>query len=129
MNFTDYAFETSTFLDKDVIVGNAEQISYPALYREVCRIAAHLNRIAGEDQKILLIGENSVFFVAAYLGIIKSGNVCVPVNPKVIEIPTPRWTAYDAKYYGVKPLPGTRMTIQERAYTSPIWYSPQSDNK
>lgn len=83
MNFTDYAFETSAFLDKDVIVGNAEQISYPALYREVCRIAAHLNRIAGEDQKILLIGENSVFFVAAYLGIIKSGNVCVPVNPAI----------------------------------------------
>ncbi len=83
MNFTDYAFETSAFLDKDVIVGNAEQISYPALYREACRIAAHLNYIAGEDQKILLIGENSVFFVAAYLGIIKSGNVCVPVNPAI----------------------------------------------
>ncbi|MGE5344367.1 MAG: DUF3604 domain-containing protein [Acidithiobacillales bacterium] len=43
---------------------------------------------------------------------------------RVIEIPTPRWTAYDAKRFGVKPLPGTRMTITERAYTSPIWYSP-----
>jgi hypothetical protein len=43
---------------------------------------------------------------------------------RVLEIPTPRWTAYDAKRLGVKPLPGTTMMLQERAYTSPIWYQP-----
>ena len=43
---------------------------------------------------------------------------------RVIEIPTPRWTAYDVKRFGNKPLPGTTMILQERAYTSPIWYSP-----
>ena len=43
---------------------------------------------------------------------------------RVIEIPTPRWPAYDAKYYGTKPMPGTKMTVTERAYTSPIRHTP-----
>ena len=43
---------------------------------------------------------------------------------RVIEIPTPRWTAYDTKRFGVKPPPGTAMTVTERAYTSPVWYMP-----
>ena len=43
---------------------------------------------------------------------------------RVIEIPTPRWTAYDAKYFGVKMGEHIPMITTERAYTSPIWYTP-----
>ncbi len=43
---------------------------------------------------------------------------------RVIEIEKPRWTAYDANFYQLKPDAGIEMTTQDRAYSSPIWYRP-----
>jgi len=43
---------------------------------------------------------------------------------RVIEIPTPRWTAFDELRFSIKMDPEVTRVLQERAYTSPIWYTP-----
>jgi hypothetical protein len=43
---------------------------------------------------------------------------------RVLEIPTPRWTAFDAKFFKIQMPKEVPMKQQERAYTSQIWYTP-----
>jgi hypothetical protein len=44
---------------------------------------------------------------------------------RVLLIPTPRWSTYDAVRAGLPLQPGVAVSVQERAWTSPIWYSPR----
>ena len=43
---------------------------------------------------------------------------------RVLEIPTPRWTTYDAAFFKIKRPDNVPATLQDRAYTSPVWYTP-----
>jgi hypothetical protein len=43
---------------------------------------------------------------------------------RILEIPTPSWQAHDAKAFGDQFPDAVKMSIQDRAYTSPIWYTP-----
>src|SRR4051794_6446958 len=56
--------------------------------RSAVLVVAHYLRLAGakKGERVLLIGENSFFWVAAYLGILRSGLVCVPLPATVSEL-------------------------------------------
>ena len=95
-------------------------------------------RTPGADGRIPPVGSTVDVEDASYLNSIGAVQLAVvwrdpEFNPaqqafyyvRALEIPTPRWTAYDAKYYGLKDLdPAIPMSLQERAYSSPIWYTP-----
>ena len=83
MNAFDYFFSDSKNLDKNFILGVAEDASFHKLYENSLKLAHYLKNKIGEDNKIILLSQNSVFFVTSYLGIIKSGNICIPLNSSI----------------------------------------------
>ena len=83
MNVFDYFFTQSKRMNKKFILNEEENISFRELYERSIYLAFYLSVRWGENNKIILISHNSVFFIVSYLAIIKSGNVCVPLNPAV----------------------------------------------
>ena len=54
--------------------------------------------------------------------------ICAVIrSSRVLEIPTPRWTTIQAAQLGIAPPDVTAATIQERAWSSPIWYAPTAE--
>lgn len=80
MNVFDYLFDSTKDLEKDFLLGSKETISFKKLYKDSLKVASYLKETIGEGQNVLLISPNSVFFLTAYLGIMKSGNTCIPLN-------------------------------------------------
>jgi len=83
MNVFDYLFDESRSLNKDFVLGPDETLTYKQVYQDSLKFASFLRRRIGENQNIVLASQNSVFFITAYLGIIKSGNICVPIDPSI----------------------------------------------
>lgn len=82
MNAIDFFFEKTRSLEKDFLAGR-ETISFKQLYSEVVQLAQFLEQVYGTDNNMMLISVNNLFFIKVYLAIIKSGNICIPIDPGI----------------------------------------------
>jgi hypothetical protein len=109
------------------------------VHEQVYDVAWSGDRVPGADGKVPAVGDTVDIANATWTNTIGAPElIAVWTDPefdpaqrafyygRVLEIPTPRWTAYDAKYFGIEMPEGATMKMQERAYTSPIWYTPAS---
>ncbi len=130
---------------KDLDGGNLDRVQIikgwvdakGARQEKVYDVAWSGDRKAGADGKLPAVGNTVDLATATYTNTIGAAQlVSYWKDPefdaslravyyvRVLEIPTPRWTAYDAVRFKVKMPKEVRMITQERAYTSPIWYTP-----
>ena len=130
---------------KDSISGNLDRIqiikgwmdSRGKTHEKVYDVAWSGDRKPGDDGKLPPVGNTVDVANATWTNTIGASElITVWTDPdfdpeqsafyyaRVIEIPTPRWTAYEAKRFGIDMPDEVPMVTQERAYTSPIWYTP-----
>lgn len=83
MNFFDFLFENTSGINKDLVLGPLESKSYRDVFLESRKLAEYIRKNVGQHKNILLTTANSPFFIIVYLGILKSGNVCIPLNPQI----------------------------------------------
>ncbi len=132
---------------KDPLGGNLDRIQIVkgwvdasgARHEKVYDVAWSGDRKPGADGKLPSVGNTVDVAKATWTNTIGASELIAAwtdpaFDPKqravyyvrVIEIPTPRWTCYDAVRFGVEMAAEVPMTTTERAYTSPIWYTPGS---
>ncbi len=131
---------------KDPLSGNLDRVQIikgwvdveGALQEHIYDVVWSGDREPGEDGKVPLVGSTVDVANANWTNTIGAPElITVWQDPdfdpaekafyyaRVIEIPTPRWTAYDAAYFADADFaPEVPMTVTARAYTSPIWYTP-----
>lgn len=82
MNAFDYFFENTSGLDKTFLVGR-EEITYKDLYTSCISQSNWIREKVGTNQHMFLLSVNNLFFLKTYLAIIKSGNICIPLDPNI----------------------------------------------
>ena len=82
MNAFDYFFEKTSGLDKHFLVGK-ENISFKQLYDSSLNLASWIEEEVGRNKHVILASVNNLFFITSYLAIIKSGNICIPLDPNI----------------------------------------------
>jgi acyl-CoA synthetase (AMP-forming)/AMP-acid ligase II len=83
MNVFNFLFEQSYTCEKDFVIGSHLNITFKNL-KEICdKLSERLRSQIGENNQIVILSENSIFQITAYLAILKSGNICVPLNPAI----------------------------------------------
>ena len=108
------------------------------LHEKIYNVALSDGRLTNHDSNVKPVGNTVDIPSASYTNTIGDPELSVVWQDpdfnsnelafyyaRVLEIPTPRWTAYDAKFFGLKDIPEeVPMVTQERVYTSPVWYTP-----
>jgi hypothetical protein len=132
---------------KDPVSGNLDRIQivkgwrqFGHSYEKIYDVAWSDDRKPGADGKLPAVGNTVDIKNATYTNVIGDSQLsAVWTDPefdptqhavyyvRVMEIPTPRWSTYDAKALGIAPPEGVPATIQERAWSSPIWYTPSAE--
>jgi long-chain acyl-CoA synthetase len=82
MNAFDYLFEKSATLEKLFLLGK-EEISFKQLYNDSLNLSRIIEEEVGHNKHIILLSVNNLFFIKSYLAIIKSGNICIPLDPAI----------------------------------------------
>ena len=82
MNAFDYFFEKTHESEELFLIGK-ENLSFRQLYSSSILLGSYLKEEFGQGKNILLLSVNNQFFLTAYFAIIKSGNVCIPLDPNI----------------------------------------------
>jgi acyl-CoA synthetase (AMP-forming)/AMP-acid ligase II len=85
MTFTDYVFE-KTYNSENTAVIYKRPFSYKEIYGNINYVTKLLmKKDYSKKDSVLIVSENSIFFIETYFGIIKNGSICVPINPVTSE--------------------------------------------
>ena len=82
MNAFDYFFEKTYSLEKPFLVGK-EEISFKRLFGDSVNLASWLQNKIGQNKHVIVLSYNNLFFLKAYFTILKSGNICIPLDPAI----------------------------------------------